>query len=111
MENIIVPVLELNDDNHSPCYVTQGGYWYDAESFMTDVLCKPHTVEFKIKNIIYVDLNEKLNYEGMDAFALFCLLDHRPDWENMTQEQIERRQKAFDFFWYTDEEVLYASQV
>lgn len=109
MNNLPIPVLELNDDNHSLCYVTQGGFWHNAEEFMTNVLCKPHTVEYKIKHITLIELDDKINHEGMDIFELFGALEHRPDWTNMTQEQKDKRQKAFDFFWYTDEEVLYAS--
>ena len=107
MNNLPIPVLELNDDNHSPCFVTQGGFWYDAEEFMRDVLCKPHTVEYKIKHIALVELDDKINVDGMDIWALFGALDTRPNWENMTQEQRDKRQKAFEFFWNTSEEVLY----
>ena len=109
MYNIIVPVLELNDDNHSSCYTSKDGFWYDAEEFMEKVLCKPHTEEYKIKSIVLVDLDDKINVDGMDIFTLFGCLDIRPDWESMTQEQKDRRLKVFDFFWQTDEEVLYAS--
>lgn len=109
MNNLPIPVLALDDDNHSPCYVTQGGYWNNAEEFMNEVLCKPHTVEFKIKPITLVYLDDKINHEGMDIWNLFGALEYRPDWTNMTQEQKDRRQKAFDFFWQTSEEVLYAS--
>lgn len=109
MENIIVPVLELNDDNHSPCYASKDGFWYDSEEFMEKVLCKPHTEEYKIKSIILVELDNKIKVDGMDIFNLFGCLDTHPDWENMIQEQRDKRTKAFDFFWYTDEGVLYAS--
>lgn len=109
MDNIIIPVLELNDDNHSSCYTSKDSFWYDAEEFMEKVLCKPHTEEYKIKSIVLVDLDDKINVDGMDIFTLFGCLDTRPDWESMTQEQRDRRLKVFDFFWQTDEEVLYAS--
>lgn len=107
MNNIIVPVLELNDDNHSPCYASKDGFWYDAEEFMEKVLCKPHTEEYKIKSIVLIDLDDKIKVDGMDIFDLFGCLDTRPDWENMTQEQRDKRVKAFDFFWNTSEEELY----
>ena len=109
MENVVVPVLELNDDNHSPCYTSKDGFWYDAEEFMEKVLCKPHTEEYKIKSIVLVELDDKINVDGMDIFTLFGCLDTRPNWEQLTQEQKDRRQKVFDFFWQIDEEVLYAS--
>lgn len=109
MNNVVVPVLELNDDNHSPCYASKDGFWYDAEEFMSKVLCKPHTEEYKIKSIVLVDLDDRINVDGMDIFTLFGTLDTRPDWEQLTQEQRSRREKVFDFFWQTDEEVLYAS--
>ena len=107
MESVVIPVLELNDDNHSNCYASKDGYWYDAKEFMTKVLCKPHTETYEIKHIALVELDEDIVADGMDLFTLFGCLDTRPDWENMTQEQKDRRQKAFDFFWYTNEEVLY----
>ena len=106
---IVVPILELNDDNHSYCYASKDGYWYNAEEFMTKVLCKPHTETYEIKHIALVELDEDIIADGMNLFTMFGCLDTRPDWENMTQEQKDRRQKAFDFFWYTSEEVLYAS--
>ena len=108
MENIIVPVLELNDDNHSYCYATKDNYWYDSQEFMEKVLCKPHTEEYKIKHIALIELNSDIRVDGMDIFALFSALDTRPKWESMTQEQRDRRQKAFDYFWNTSEEVLYS---
>ena len=76
---------------------------------MEKVLCKPHTEEYKIKSIVLVELDDKINVDGMDIFTLFGCLDTRPNWEQLTQEQRDKRQKVFDFFWQTDEEVLYAS--
>ena len=107
MENIIVPVLELNDDNHSYCYASKDGFWYNAEEFMEKALCKPHTEEYKIKHIALIELDEEINVDGMDIQDLFGALEFRPDWENMTQEQRDRREKPFDFFWNTPEEEMY----
>ena len=107
MNNLPIPVLELDDDNHSPCYVTQGGYWSNAEEFMNEVLCKPHTVEYKIKKIILVDLREDIEYKGMGWEEMFGHLEHRPDWKNMSYEKFQKRQDAFDFFCETPKEELY----
>ena len=107
MNNIIIPVLELNDDNHSYCYVSKDNFWYNSEEFINKVLCKPHVEEYKIKHIALVKLDDKINVDGIDIQDLFGALEFRPDWENMTQEQKDKRTKAFDFFWNTPEEEMY----
>ena len=64
--------------------------------------------KYKIKFIVLVDLDDKIKVDGMDIFDLFGCLDTRPNWENMTQEQRDKRAKAFEFFWNTSEEELYS---
>ena len=110
----IVPVLKLDDDNHSPCYVTENGYWCDADSFMKNELCKPHSVEYKIKTIEYIYINPDLEYEGVKATTMFDRVDDyrindgiMEGARGLTYEQYVNRKIAFDFFWNISEEDLY----
>jgi hypothetical protein len=80
---------------------------------MKEVLCKPHTVEYKIKEIPLIYLDLTLTHEGMSVEEMFDRVDdyqinindHRVF--KLTDEGIRKREIAFDFFWNTDEEVLY----
>ena len=36
---IVIQVLELNDDNHSCCYASKDGFWYDAQNFGHKFFC------------------------------------------------------------------------
>ena len=106
----VIPVLALNDDNHSICYVTRNGYWSDADSFMKEVLCKPHTVEYKVKDITLIYLNHMLVCDGMNTEEMFDrvddyrIADHR---DRMTEEDLKKREIAFDYLWNTEEDLLY----
>ena len=110
MKTCPIPVLALDDDNHSTCYVTHNGYWHDADSFMKELLCKPHTVEYKIKNIPLIYLNTMLVYDGMTTEEMFDrvddyrIADHR---DEMTEEDLKKREIAFDYLWNTEEDLLY----
>ena len=106
----VIPVLALNDDNHSICYVTRNGYWSDADSFMKEVLCKPHTVEYKVKDITLIYLNHTLVCDGMNTEEMFDRVDDyriadRRD--RMTEEDLKKREIAFDYLWNTEEDLLY----
>jgi hypothetical protein len=105
----VIPVLALNDDNHSVCYVTRDGYWFDADSFMEEVLCKPHTVEFKIKYINLIYLNTTLEYKGMNVKEMFYRVDDfRIKYQDeLTREDLEKREIAFNYLWNTEEDVLH----
>ena len=106
----VIPVLALNDDNHSICYVTRNGYWSDADSFMKEVLCKPHTVEYKVKDIPLIYLNTMLVCDGMNIEEMFDrvddyrIADHR---DRMMEEDLKKREIAFDYLWNTEEDLLY----
>ena len=107
----VIPVLKLNDDNHSPCYVTRNGYWSDADSFMEKVLCKPHTVEYKIKDISLIYLNTMLVCDGMTIEEMFNRVDdyriNNREEDRMTEENLKKREIAFDYLWNTEEDLLY----
>lgn len=106
----VIPVLALNDDNHSICYVTRNGYWSDADSFMKEVLCKPHTVEYKVKDIPLIYLNTMLVCDGMNIEEMFDRVDdyrianYR---DRLTEEDLKKREIAFDYLWNTEEDLLY----
>lgn len=107
----VIPVLALNDDNHSICYVTRNGYWSDADSFIKKVLCKPHTVEYKIKDISLIYLNTMLVCDGMTIEEMFNRVDdyrinNRKE-DRMTEEGLKKREIAFDYLWNTEEDLLY----
>lgn len=110
----IVRVLKLDDDNHSPCYVTEYGYWCDADSFMKNGLCKPHSVEYKIKTIKYIYIDPNLEHEGVKATTMFNRVDDyrindgiMEGARGLSYEQYLNRKIAFDFLWETSEEVFY----
>ena len=106
-----IRILMLDDDNHTPCYVLENSYWSDANSLMKNVLCKPHTLEYEIKEIRLIELNTGLYYEDMSAEEMFDKVDdyriNKPSGFGLTEDEYEKRLKAFNFLWETPEEVLY----
>lgn len=106
MKNNIIPVLKLDDDNHSPCYVTRDDYYSDVDCFMSKALCKPHSTEFKIKEIRLIYLNENLIHDNFTMLELFDKLDNF-DFKNMSKERSIERENAFDYFWNTNLKILY----
>ena len=53
-----IPVLALNDDNHSPSYHTRSAHFANAVAFMKECLCPAHLVDYKIKHIYICDLED-----------------------------------------------------
>ena len=104
-----IRILMLDDDNHTPCYVMENRYWSNANSLMKEVLCKPHTLEYEIKEIKLIELNTALYYENMSAEDMFDRVDdYRINKRNgLTEDEYEKRLKAFNFLWETPEEDLY----
>lgn len=105
-----IPVIGIDDDNHSISYVTRGNYYSNSEIFMREVLCKPHTDEYKIKIIHFVDLKEDLNFKGLDGEQMCHLLDCVSDIDKLFKENHNKwllREEVFNFLFYTKEEELY----
>jgi hypothetical protein len=106
----VIPVLKLDDDNHTPCYVSLTNYWSDADSFIQDVLCKPHEEIYSIKEIEGVWLKEDGKHNGMSYWEMFDRVDdHRMLYfsSRLTEEDLKKREEAFWFFYRASKEELY----
>ena len=61
-----IPVLALNDDNHSPSYHTRSANFANAVAFMKECLCPAHLVDYKIKHIHICDLEDDASIRLFD---------------------------------------------
>ena len=57
VESNIVQVLRLDDDLHEPCYLTKTAMYPNAIEFIRK-LREPHGRIYKIRNVMYEDINE-----------------------------------------------------
>ena len=102
-----IKVLALNDDNHTPCFVTLGAYYSDAAEFMRECLLKPHTSTYKVAYVSLVDtaLPESMSDEEfMEIFDRVATC-YNPNRLFMKDEKAWReREKAFDALWHMGSE-------
>ena len=115
-----IKVLALNDDNHGTCFITRGSYYSNAGEFMRECLLKPHTTNYKVAFVPFVDFGidpvtgESVLPAGIDEDKLMYMFDslaccYNPAGLLMKDEKKWReREEAFDFFWkYGDKEYFY----
>lgn len=53
-----IQVLALDDDYHDINYVTKDCFYYNVEEFMKKCLLKPHSEEYEVRMVRYINLEE-----------------------------------------------------
>ena len=88
----MIRVLALNDDNHATSFTTENGdVYYDASSFITKVLAKPHEEEYCVRGIYICDVydEEVIGEEEMcDRFD--CVVDGKDYYLYKFDESFEK---------------------
>ena len=70
-------ILGLDDDNHSPVFVSEGGYGhYNSYKELIEFLSRPHQYEVEVKMFAIVDgwSTELLKYEEGQVECMFDAL-------------------------------------
>lgn len=93
---MVLRILGLNDDNHSPCFRCEDGTTFSNYQQLVEFLSKPHDVQVEVKMFAIVDEwtaeMEELGEEKIDELFYFIEgYGHQPD--GYTLEQ------AFNLFW------------
>ena len=93
---MILRILGLNDDNHSPCFRCEDGTTFSNCQQLVEFLSKPHDVQVEVKMFAIVDEwtaeMEELGEEKIDELFYFVEgYGRQPD--DYTLEQ------AFNLFW------------
>lgn len=95
-----IQVIALNDDNHSKIYVTKGRHLGDAANFMKKCLLKPHTDEYKIREVYLCEPpGELAELDENEFLYMFDLLYSTQRPIELIDEACENRERAFDLFW------------
>ena len=103
MDNTI-KVLKLDDDNHSPCYVTLGSYYHDAEDFIK-ALSQPHTWFFRIKEVRLVEVEWPDEDEFLRIFDDVACEYHPETLYSRDREQWNKREESFNKLWEVGESI------
>lgn len=107
-----IPVIALNDDNHSKAYVTRGSYYNNAADFMKECLLKSHTVTYEIKEVYLCypegDLANIDEEKFLNMFDLLYLTYEPGELAKKDFSKWEEREKVFDLFWKNGSEWQYA---
>lgn len=93
---MVLRILGLNDDNHSPCFRCEDGTTFENCQQLVEFLSKPHDVQVEVKMFAIVDEwtaeMEELGEEKIDELFYFVEgYGRQPD--DYTLEQ------AFNLFW------------
>ena len=93
---MVLRILGLNDDNHSPCFRCEDGTTFSNCQQLVEFLSKPHDVQVEVKMFAIVDEwtaeMEELGEEKIDELFYFVEgYSRQPD--DYTLEQ------AFNLFW------------
>ena len=93
---MVLRILGLNDDNHSPCFRCKDGTTFSNCQQLVEFLSKPHDVQVEVKMFAIVDEwtaeMEELGEEKIDELFYFVEGYGRQP-EGYTLEQ------AFNLFW------------
>lgn len=93
---MVLRILGLNDDNHSPCFRCEDGTTFENCQQLVEFLSKPHDVQVEVKMFAIVDEwtaeMEELGEEKIDELFYFVEGYGRQP-EDYTLEQ------AFNLFW------------
>ena len=93
---MVLRILGLNDDNHSPCFRCEDGTTFSNCQQLVEFLSKPHDVQVEVKMFAIVDEwtaeMEELGEEKIDELFYFVEGYGRQP-EDYTLEQ------AFNMFW------------
>lgn len=93
---MVLRILGLNDDNHSPCFRCEDGTTFSNCQQLVEFLSKPHDVQVEVKMFAIVDEwtaeMEELGEEKIDELFYFVEGYGRQP-EDYTLEQ------AFNLFW------------
>ena len=100
----MIKVLCLDDDNHSPSYVTKDKVYYDLNYFIKgECLLKSHHCEYEIKQICLVDPPEAFAEMSEEGFMImFDLVSCDP--KDLSEEKRRSRDITFDVLWNNGEE-------
>lgn len=90
-----IPVLALNDDNHSTSYHTRTADYTNGAIFMKECLCPAHLVDYKIRYIHICDL------ENDDFVRLFEIV------EGCVSATSAEKADAFNILWAIGTEDFY----
>lgn len=90
-----IPVLALNDDNHSTSYHTRTADYANGAAFMKECLCPAHLVDYKIRYIHICDL------ENDDLERLFEIV------EGYIPATSAEKADAFNILWAIGTEDFY----
>lgn len=93
---MVLRILGLNDDNHSPCFRCEDGTTFSICQQLVEFLSKPHDVQVEVKMFAIVDEwtaeMEELGEEKIDELFYFVEgYGRQPD--GYTLEQ------TFNLFW------------
>ena len=104
MDNI-VKVLKLDDDNHTPCYVTISEYYHDADNFIGRLLAQPHNTYFKIREVLLVEAEWPDEDEFIHIFdTVACEYDPMKLFNTDKERWLERKEN-FDKLWEIGEDI------
>ena len=93
---MVLRILGLNDDNHSPCFRCEDGTTFSNCQQLVEFLSKPHDVQVEVKMFAIVDEwtaeMEELGEEKIDALFYFVEgYGRQPEGYTLAQ--------AFNMFW------------
>lgn len=96
-----IKVLMLDDDIHTPCFVTHGSYFFDAEEFMKECLLHPHTVTYEVRKVSIYD-REEHGYSKEEFIRMMSALDSCYEPSKLFAESLNKwnfREMSFEKLW------------